>query len=156
MSFRLMITYRTLAVFDPALEQPFNDWTPRHVAQGFTWRESSVTFSTLDDGGMMQVTLRQCDEVLQYAETQRAIIVPFSVGASGLVEVTSIDQGPQISLAPGKYALVFETGRNADTTMWCLLTFVPSKKPIEPRILVADEALSPSYPLLMAAVPAGP
>jgi hypothetical protein len=151
-----MITYRTLAVFDPALEQPFNDWTPRHVAQGFTWREGSVSFATLDDGGMAQVSVRLVDEIHLNAMAQRAIIVPFGVGTGGLVEVTSIDQGPQISIASGNYALVYETGRNTDTTMWCSLTFVPSVEPVDPHIPVADEALSPAYPLLMEAVPAGP
>ncbi|WNZ26896.1 hypothetical protein HJG54_28635 [Leptolyngbya sp. NK1-12] len=46
-SFQLRALYNQVAVFDPSLEYPYNDWLPQHAAQGFTWRPGSVSFGTL-------------------------------------------------------------------------------------------------------------
>ncbi|MBN9391540.1 MAG: hypothetical protein J0I20_26140 [Chloroflexi bacterium] len=53
--FDFYISYSQLIIFDNELEAPFNDWRPEHVAQGFSWREGSVSFRTLEDNGSMRV-----------------------------------------------------------------------------------------------------
>jgi Competence protein J (ComJ) len=52
---RLIISHSQIAVFDPSLERPFNSWTDAHVAQGFSWRPGSVSFSTLCEWGRYDV-----------------------------------------------------------------------------------------------------
>lgn len=97
--------------------------------------------------------------------------MPFSVGSSASVAIQSIGSYPNSNIIPvpsGKYALVFETGFREDLRTnpdyqgrfaillptWGRFTFIPSKKLVQPKILRADERLSPSYPLLMKAEPA--
>ncbi|WNZ26897.1 hypothetical protein HJG54_34260 [Leptolyngbya sp. NK1-12] len=103
-------------------------------------------------------------------DTIRAIVVPFSVGSSGTVAVQSVIDRPGsslVSIPEGNYALVFEAGVRAEYRQdpayqgrkaallpsWCRLTFIPQES-VQPEILRADERLSPTYPLLMAAEPA--
>lgn len=152
-SFRLSVLYSTLAVFDPELDRPFNDWTDVHVAQGFSWRPGSVSFATLEDGGPHQVEVRQADGIELKTETKRAILVPFSVGPVGLVEIASIPDGRVIAITPGSYGLIYEVGY-AGSTPWCRLTFISGGE-TEAAILRADEQLAPMYPLLMEAEPSG-
>jgi hypothetical protein len=45
--FQVFVGYSQLSVFDPSLSEPFNNWTPGHVAQGFAWRPGSASFKTL-------------------------------------------------------------------------------------------------------------
>jgi hypothetical protein len=56
--FAIEILYRQIAVFRSRLEHPFNDWTPRHVKQGFSWRPGSVSFATLVESGPHSVEVR--------------------------------------------------------------------------------------------------
>lgn len=151
--FELVITYGTIAVFDPSLSDPFNDWADEHITQGFSWRPESVSFRTLDSG-RSQVKVQRADDIQLDPNTQRAILVPFSVGSSGLIEVASISEGQQVNIPEGKYGLLFETGYS-DDIMWCHFTFVPDEN-AEARILRADAELTPTYPLLMDAQPARP
>jgi Competence protein J (ComJ) len=43
--FQVFVGYSQLSVFDPSLSEPFNNWTPGHVAQGFAWRPGSASFA---------------------------------------------------------------------------------------------------------------
>ncbi len=92
----------------------------------------------------------------------RAIIVPYTVPASGHVEISNLADGQVIELEPGPYALLCEMGTlppsNPDEApwwdrCWCRLTFTREAVQ-EPHILVVDEEMRPSYPLLMDAEPA--
>lgn len=153
MNFELYILYSQVAVFQANLPNPFNDWRPQHIAQGFSWRSESACFSTLDESGVLQVEVRIASDVTIKAETRRAILVPFSVQQLGLVEISSIGRGERVSIPTGRYALVFETGYKNEG-MWSIFTFVP-RESTQTEILRADAGLSPSYPLLMEAHPAG-
>ncbi|WP_409013414.1 competence protein ComJ [Deinococcus sp.] len=52
-----IISHRQPCIGDPAFENPCNDWTKRHSAQGSTWREGSVSFSTLMDFSSRQLRM---------------------------------------------------------------------------------------------------
>ena len=158
----LSIDYSTLAVFDPAPETAaYLRPRPQHMAQGFRWRAGHVDFSTLEDVGPARVVVRGAAAVRVRPDTVRAILVPFTVPPTGTIIVGTIfegdDSGP-VKVPPGEYALLYETAwddtleTGADTIrgMWCDLTFIPARS-VEPAILRADAALSPTYPLLMEA-----
>jgi hypothetical protein len=150
-TFDLSILYSTIAVFTAGLDHPFNDWTDRHVKQGFSWREESVSFSTLRDYGVAKVQVVMAGAVEIAPDVSRAILVPFTVVESGKVEVTSIDRGKEVTLPSGNYALIYQAKVLNENEELCLLTFVPSREKIEPEILRADPQLLPEYPLLMSA-----
>lgn len=153
--FEIFITYSQIAIFDPELEIPFNDWTQQHSEQGFSWRPGSVSFGTLVDGGEMDVEIYIGTEKELYSATKRAIVVPFLVLDSGVIEVASISDSKIIEIPSGNYALLFETGfdEENDNKPWCKFSFTKKEK-VEPKILRADDELKPIYPLLMEAIPA--
>jgi hypothetical protein len=152
--FELSVSYGQIAFFDPDLTNPFNDWTKRHVAQGFSWRQESVSFATFQDGGRLHVAVREDSQITLRHDTLRAIVVPFTVSPTGKVEATSISSnGRIIDIPPGRYALVFEHGVDASDTMWCRLTFV-AQESVEAAVLRADPELNPRVPLLLDAQPA--
>lgn len=152
-TFELFYTYSQIAVFRPSLNNPFNDWTTRHVAQGFSWREGSVSFSTLDEAGRAETTFECQPSFVPVSKAIRAIVVPFEVDRGGKVECATIAQSMVVELKPGKYALHFEAGKKDNATAWIRFCFVPQDS-VEPKVLVADANLAPQYPLLMSVAPA--
>ncbi len=150
--FSLYVSYSQVAVFHGALENPFNDWTPEHVSQGFAWREGSTSFLTLDETGALHVVVKIVDEHRLIDGAVRGIRVPFSVPPGGEVEVASITDGRTLSIPAGDYSLFFETWRKGEE-MWCSLAFC-KKFRAEARILKCDDGLSPALPLRMDAQPA--
>jgi len=169
-SFILPVAYSHFAIFNIDNQQPFTEWSSQHVAQGFTWRSDSVCFATLGDG-RIQVEVQQSNDFSLAVGTIRAIRVPFSVSDAALVDIESpiSDDTNLIPVSTGSYALFYETGyltnqevdnkeegedrEYYERTMWCRLTFIPNDS-VQAEILVADEDLSPTYPLLMTAQPA--
>ncbi|MGA9520717.1 MAG: competence protein ComJ [Myxococcaceae bacterium] len=149
----ISVSYTQLAVFDPSLENPFNEWRKEHVAQGFSWRDGSVSFATLDDGPVdveVQLSPRSA-ELLEV--TVRAIRVPFRVPEAGRIEIASIADGREVAMPAGDYALTYEHGRTDDGRMWSRLTFVP-ERPVPFAVLRADSELTPQDPLTTYANPA--
>jgi hypothetical protein len=161
-TFNLTLAYGTIAVFDPDLENPFNDVTDSYLAQGFSWRPGSVSFFKHEPCDEVALEVRVGEPQAPRPDAARAIRVPFTVPASGRVEIGAIPSGHVIELPAGNYALLYETGRlpAADAKeelwwgrCWCRLIFSEQIDP-EPAILVADNEMQPSYPLLMNARPA--
>jgi hypothetical protein len=56
--FQVFVGYSQLSVFDPSLSEPFNNWTPGHVVQGFAWRPGSASFKTLFEARLITRTSR--------------------------------------------------------------------------------------------------
>jgi hypothetical protein len=169
-SFELSALYNQVAIFDPSIEFPFNDWLPQHAAQGFTWRRGSVSFGTLNQSSQTTIEVWLTNEINIQENTVRAILVPFFVGPSSSIAVQSVVDPPgsnTVSISEGEYTLVFETGFREELRndpdyqgrlsvllpTWCRFTFIPQES-AQPKILRADERLSPTYPLLMQADPA--
>lgn len=155
-SFDLLVSYAQLVVFDIEIENPFNDWTPEHNNQGFSWRPSSVSFATLDSlPTIIEVYL--CRELRLRANTVRAIRVPFTVEASGFVGIASVGSEQTVAVPSGDYALTFEHSVDSDgQKMCCVLTFVPtnSGEIVSPAILLADSAITIPAEYVMTAWPA--
>lgn len=154
-SFNFSAAYSQIVVGVPGHTCDFSDWSEQHVAQGFTWSPSHVSFGTIADGIDYIAEIWQAQEVSLRASAIRAILVPFFVDPSGIVRVEDLmgTAGVEIQISEGEYALVFETGfreeyGNDYEYMWCRLTFIPMKS-AQVEILRADPDLSPSYPLRM-------
>ena len=146
-SIALSVSYNQVAVFASNLETPFNDWQDQHVAQGFSWRENSVSFRTLNEFGScsIEIGLSEChprsDDVI------RAIRVPFSVPADGKIEIGSIGDSVPLSIAPGAYALLFQILEvRPDGTEVIRLSF-SKREPLDFAIIKADKLITTSGPL---------
>jgi hypothetical protein len=154
-SFKLSVSYSQVAVFDPLLEQPFNDWEDDQVAQGFSWRPGSVSFGTLENAG----PLKACVAVGQprdLARASRVIVVPYEVSANGVEIATIEDSGGVVKLPPGPYELTFEHGVDPqDGGMWANFIFrMVDNETVVPNVLKADGELRPPKTFHMSARPA--
>ncbi|MEQ1890560.1 MAG: competence protein ComJ [Alphaproteobacteria bacterium] len=100
------VTYSQLAVFLSSLQNPFNDWTSKHVDQGFAWRQGSVSFRTLIESGQhyIELVLTHGSVPILY-EAIRVIEVPFDICDDGAIEIASIADTVRLSLPCGKYSL---------------------------------------------------
>ena len=154
-NFRLYVSYSQLAIFASSLEKPFNDWTERHLAQGFAWRPGSVSFRTLVESGAHSIdvaTTKQLGAVSVNAI--RAIDVPFEVPPDGAIEVASISDSVPITLIPGCYSARCEfLGVGPEGHEQVRITFAKDEKP-HFAIARVDSQLSADKELLTTAEPA--
>jgi hypothetical protein len=168
-SFELLAAFSAIAVYDPLLAVPYNNWSKQHVQQGFTWQPGSVSFATIGSVEVAtEIWLSNTLELL--VETQRAVQVPFSVGEQNQIGVAGIGGIDKIVEVPsGTYNVLFENGFRYDVEcdeeddelglrpMWCRITFVASQSP-QAAILrdvpgLPEGQLTPTYPLFMKATP---
>ena len=149
----LYVSYSQLAVFAVGLDQPFNDWSPRHVAQGFAWRQESVSFRFPEWDANTTVTVSIRDKAPDEIDGMWAVRVPFSLVGGRGVEVASISDSFDVAeLADGTYDLYYAV--SAEDPRTCELVFVPVRESLPPSVLVAGDGLEPESPLLMEADPA--
>lgn len=146
------VSFSQIALFNAGLQNPFNNWSDLHVAQGFSWREGSVSFKTLIESGPIDVTFSLAHEFGPNTDAIRAISVPFLCDKQGSVEISTIIGGHRERLSAGPYQIVFETGLDGSYS-WCRFTAIPRGN-LLPQILVSDRGLAPCYPLLMEVTPA--
>lgn len=162
----LMVAYSTISVYDTEIESPYNQWTDRLIQQGFAWRKGSVSFATIGSTLVnLEIFLSERAEVLPI--TQRAIVVPFTIGACGRIAVSDDTDDYMLDIPSGDYALLFENGFRSDVEfseqedelklrpMWSRLTFRPSlisqAEIVREEMGAAETPLSPTYPLIMEA-----
>ena len=104
--FSLYVSYGQIVIFARDVRNPFNDWSERHVAQGFAWRPGSVSFRTLVESAEHSVEVEVVDHAFPVATSViRAIEVPFRVPASGKLEVASVSDSVLIDVPAGSYSL---------------------------------------------------
>jgi hypothetical protein len=151
-SFKLTVSYSQIAVFVSNIENPFNDWTDQHIAQGFSWRKNSVSFDPLMDFGELKVTIELEIDLPVLDNCRRAISVPFSVPVENLIEVATISDSKTFELETGDYQLIFQVGQ-MNSAGWCKFSFILNGDKT-PKILKYDEDFHPIFPLLMNADPA--
>lgn len=154
-NFVLEVSYGQLALFDSRLPQPFNDWSDAHVRQGFSWRNGSVSFATLEANGTIEVNVGgPARPSAELAAPERSIRVPFTVPVHGELELATVSGSIPLQLAGGEYAVTFRHGRSPDGKMWAHIELEPVARAIKAAILRADASLCPPAVLLMTATPA--
>jgi Competence protein J (ComJ) len=153
--FVISVSYSQLAVFDHSLERPFNEWTDRHVAQGFAWRPGSVSFCTVEESAQYFVMVRLGDhERDPEPDAIRVIDVPFDVPHEGRIEIGSISDSVPLVLPSGSYQLRFECHRRTnDSGPTVYLSFVRDDNP-QFQVIRTDLRLDPDADLLLSASPA--
>ena len=149
--FSLEISYSQIAIFNAALDRPFNNWTEAHFNQGFCWRDGSVSFRTAAKAGQGKITIERPAKRTLRDDVVLAISVPFKV-TDDTIEVASVFKGEVVEIEAGDYELVYQTGR-VGVTPWVALQFI-SHKITKAKILKGAELLKPADELLMDAEPA--
>lgn len=148
------VDYGQLAVFVASLAQPFNDWTDRHVDQGFAWRPGSVSFRTLETAGSHRVEVSCVENLAEPdAEAVRVIDVPFEVPQDGAVEIGSVASTVLVALPPGRFTLRCEFFRADGAGAFANLMFAKGETS-HFAVVRADDALAVHSDLLTTAKPA--
>lgn len=149
------VSYSQLAVFASALLQPFNDWSDRHVAQGFAWRPGSVSFRTLSETGLHVVEIDLVDHAgAVHPDAVRAIEVPFDMPADGEIEIGSIAETVPLTLPGGSFLLRCEFMGSIDVGEERVRLTFARKDASGFAVIRADSELSPDELLLTTAEPA--
>ena len=146
------VSYGQLAVFLSALQNPFNDWTQKHVDQGFVWRQGSVSFRTLIESGLHDVEVVLTEQSIPVLDDAiRVIEVPFDIPDDGDIEVSSIADAVSLSLPSGKYSLRCELlSPRSDGSAQVRITFSKNQK-ADFKVIRADEGLTLGDELLTSA-----
>jgi hypothetical protein len=113
-----------------------------------------VSFATLAPAGPIDVEVVMTAPSLETSSATRIIVVPFSSGETGDIEVAGISDGALLSVPPGAYRLTFEHGLTAAGAMWVRFSFEQTRDAVAPEVVLVDDGLAPQSPLLMEAVPA--
>lgn len=151
----ISVSYSQLTIFDRSLDRPFNGWTDKHVAQGFSWRPGSVAFRTIEDSGLHLLTiLLEADEDESTPPAIRVIDVPFEVPPNGSIEIGNIADSVVLELPPAVYQLRFECLERANHPCSRVrLLFERNDNP-HFRVVRADSEIDPGTELLVTASPA--
>jgi hypothetical protein len=151
----LEVSYGQLAVFASSLQQPFNDWTDRHVAQGFAWRPGSVSFRSMVEAGRHTIETEVANHVgVVHPDAVRVVEVPFEVPADGSVDVGSIAETVPLSLPAGLYLLHCEFLQPASAAGERVRLIFARKDTPRFAVVRADPELSAGGELLTTAQPA--
>jgi hypothetical protein len=151
-SIDLEVSYGQLAVFQSALDRPFNDWTDQHFSQGFSWRPGSVSFRTMAEAGAHSIEIDICQDIGAVpANAVRVIDVPFVVPVDGNIEVGSITETVSLSLPAGSYLLRCEFLQSDKTEIEQVRLVFASKSIPNFAVVRADEALCLGEELLTTA-----
>ncbi len=149
-SLTLNISHSQVVVCDPSLEQPFNFWTDRHVAQGFAWRPGSASFATIDEGGLHSIDVLLTHSYVDISPLAiRGIEVPFRIPFEENVEIASVGDSRLLQIPSLSYALRFEClqGRK----LKCVFMKIDNPRF---RIVRSDVAIHSAGDLLLTADPA--
>lgn len=145
--------YSQICLFDPGLENPFNDWDSEQTDQGFTFRPGSVSFGTIDEQTEWEFTLELTEfKLRQDVSYIRIIQLPFEVLNDGL-EIGGVLSSKVYNIESGNYKLTFAIFDEAGQLKGSL-NLLRTEEPVEAVIIKEDAELNPPYPLKMTAVPA--
>ncbi|MDQ0220185.1 competence protein ComJ [Peribacillus cavernae] len=149
----LHISYSQITVFNKGLENPYSDWTDKHINQGFVWREGTVSFGTLSDS-LCKIEVILGGEITASAEAIRSIVVPFTTADTGITISSILSKEYNFVIPAGSYELLFEAfpleppSENDFFKVQYSFTFAESKSP-KARILKHDGDLLSPETLLM-------
>lgn len=131
-AFLLTLLYSQVTVAVPGRARGLL-WTDDHVAQGFAWSPGFVSFGVPDHDGHVKVVIQRSSAFQATAQTLWAVQTPFDVDDSCL-EVGTIGSEQSVSIAAGRYNLIFEArppgpGSSGDVAYIVYLHFIETPAP---------------------------
>ncbi|MEO5927635.1 MAG: competence protein ComJ [Patescibacteria group bacterium] len=133
--FDLDISYSQIYLFSVGTNNPFNQWEDKHLLQGFSWREGSVGFATMEESGIGHISVEFINKPLTswLDGVQTVIEIPYEI-TLGAIEIASIADSKKIKAEDGKYALFFQHGINSQDEMWCRFSLCKVSQNIKPYV----------------------
>ncbi|CAM2005299.1 competence protein ComJ [Acanthopleuribacter pedis] len=155
MKIEICADYGQVCVFDPGLNDPFNDWDDIHVKQGFAWRPGSVSFSVPLSGYWdFNIEINSSFD-RENGEYIRGISVPFII-QENQVEIGGVISSEVYGIETGTYELLFvihnmesEEGQPEGS-----LYFLKREGVTPAEVFRKDSELTPQEELKMTALPA--
>jgi len=105
--FSLTIFYTQVTVCVSGAPLPALAWADEHVAQGFAWSPSAVSFGVPDHDAECLMQVEAAPGVNVEPQALWAIRVPFVVPGPSL-KIGSVFAEHEVKVPAGKYSLVFE------------------------------------------------
>ena len=105
--FDLAVDYGQIFVSRPSPARPVVVWTDEHVAQGFAWSPSAVSFGVPDHDGQSLVQVNTAPRVSVDPQALWAVRVPFDVPSASLT-IGSVGVDHEVNVPARHYSLVFE------------------------------------------------
>jgi Competence protein J (ComJ) len=105
--FDVTVSYTQIVVFVSGITPPEFDWTDEHVAQGFAWMPTIVSFGVPDHDGQCRMKVETVTEIAVDPKALWAIRVPFDVPSVPL-SIGSIFDVRDVRVPEGKYSMIFE------------------------------------------------
>ncbi|TMJ37905.1 MAG: hypothetical protein E6G89_13305, partial [Alphaproteobacteria bacterium] len=152
--FELLVSYYQFGIFDAAVKNPFNDWFPEHVAQGFAWRPDSAFFQTpFGDGAhVFEVWVANHRPPLD-GKAVRAIIVPFPKRTTAALEVGSVGASHVLRMPADRDSIFVEFAVYEDSEIPLVrITFYNEGETVF-QIVKADSAEMANAKLVVTAQP---
>jgi hypothetical protein len=150
----LYFAFNQFYIGDKACNQEIPEWTQALLNQGFARRPSVIAVATLTQDGEAPITVT----VGQYQPSDkntRVIQTPF-FAKSGEIVVYGPEENPNertdYTISPGNYRLTIAQNQIDEENIEVDIYFEPTKALDEQsKIIVADDMLSPNYPLIETA-----
>ena len=147
--FELEISYCQFAFFGSGVRLPFNDWTPKHIVQGFSWQEHSACFKTIEDNSIHSFRVWLSKKVPNpNANCARALLVPSPAISQLLVEVASIGDGYEFTIPSKPKGMLVEIFPNEKANRPHIEICLVEEMTRRFEVLKSDQELSPEHPLL--------
>ncbi|HEY9344265.1 MAG TPA: competence protein ComJ [Inquilinus sp.] len=105
--FELTVSYTQVVVYVSGITPPDFEWTDEHVAQGFAWMPTIVSFGVPDHDGKCLMQVETASRIEIDPDALWAIRVPFDVPSVPLT-IGSIFDGQDVKIPEGRYSLIFE------------------------------------------------
>jgi Competence protein J (ComJ) len=150
----LYFSYAQFLVYDQEFDTPGLRWSKNHYRQGFARRDSIASFRTFLEYGKAQVSIILGAYIPN--NYSRVIAIPFQI-VSGFVVVEGPEEfdSRKTGINIGYYRLIAAQSPvegQEDVDERIVLFFEARNSPPEPsEILIADDDLDPSEPLLETA-----
>ncbi|WP_407398900.1 competence protein ComJ [Treponema sp.] len=138
----LELSYKQFCIFNETVNNPFNDWSEVNVAQGFSIREDSISVMTLNNDGILKISVSTDSKIID--DANRIIEFEYQVKDEN-VSVATISNEMKIQIKKGLYKIRVQLCKESDESEICYLSFLKKDSTDRlPRYLKIDNEITKS------------
>lgn len=147
----LPVAYAQMVVFDSELDRPFNDWTSEHTDQGFSLRDSSVSFAL--DERVLEVEIFVNEKVFPIESSYKCIRVPLHVNGHSGISIGTLIEQHNVNISSGSYVIVFSAMETKEKNIDIVNIGIHAGRS-HPAVLINDGSIVRTSDFVMTADPA--